>query len=223
MIRTTIPLNHCGIAFSTFGTIFSPLDRRKFFYFEPSLDRFVRIDPFETTLTGLEYEAWLPTRIEKVMEVLGRKEQFSDYKDFRRMARVTENVLYLTAAKVNGKHYGLNHALHFLSFDGDAWDRKFRRVKPELPIEIAMDVVRLRTMGVTQRDREIESTLNLFRRFLAGPLIKQVVAAEGHCFDFTEAREKRHAVIWNLGKTTYFSKEQRDALAGLIFVMENDV
>ncbi len=156
------------------------------------------------------------------MEVLGRKEQFSDFKDMRRMSRVTEDLLYLCGTKVNGRHYGINHALHFITFSGEAWERKFNKLKSHLPIEIATDIVRLRNMPITPRDRETESTLNLFRRFLSGPLVKQVVSTDGPGFDFAEAVRKRYVVIWNFGSTDYFSKEQRDALAGLVFVMEHN-
>ena len=125
-----------------------------------------------------ERDCKLAARIEMVMEIMCRKEQIEDLKEFRRLSRVLENVLHLCGTKVNGKHLGLHKALDMAEFEGPYWDRVFEKLRPHLPIEIARDCSRIRSLPPVQKARETESCMNLLRRFLAGPLMKQIVKPE---------------------------------------------
>lgn len=206
----------------------TPLEKRKVFYFEPSFDRVVCIDLFDIKATGLEYEARLSKRIEDQMRIMGRTAQFRDYKEFRQMARILENTLYFCGTNVNGKHFGITEALSFLNFGGETdterkvWNRRYQKVRPHLPKEVAQDIDRLKALSKTMREREIMSTVNLFRTFLRGPLIKHVLSTDKTSFDFRKAVRQRHTLIWNFGLTDEFSKEQRDALASMVLILEGD-
>ncbi len=204
------------------------VEKQKMFYFEPSFDRAVRLDPFEIKDVGLKYDSVLSKRIEGMMQIMGRTAGFDDYKDFRLMARHTENALYWCAMKVNGKHYGVPDALFYLNFGGGThqkqriWERKYEKIRSHLPEEIRQDIDRLKSIPKTLREKELMSTVNLFRSFLRGPLIKHVFSTDGPSVDFRKAVRQRHTHIWNFGLTDEFSKVQRDALASIVLIMEGD-
>ncbi|MBI3466668.1 MAG: DUF87 domain-containing protein [Planctomycetes bacterium] len=189
----------------------SPLRRRKVIYMEPGLDGCFRCDPFERNLTGVRDQAWLATRVETNARIMCAKEQIADLKDFRRMSRILENVGHICGTRVNGKYLGLDHALDVVEFDGPAWDRWFNRVKYGMPVDIVKDCLRIRMLPPSVKLRENESSMNLLRRFLAGPMMKQIVRANaGPSFDWRWLVRSEAVDIWNLARTPELSEEQRD-------------
>jgi len=192
-----------------------PVLRRKIVFLKPGYHMTFSFDPFETDFTGKKYEGWLDRSVKEVGRILARKQGLADYKEQPRRERWLANTLYFIGTNVNGRHLGLHRALDVLNVGTPAWQRLFEKVAPHLPVEVVRDWKDLAWMSPRDRTFYTESTVNWFRQFLS-PLVREMFSGKAPTLNFRECIRRKFIVLADLSETEEFSKEQGEAIGGLI-------
>lgn len=193
----------------------NPERQRQLGFFHPGTEG-IHLDPFDLDPTAKDYRNQLWIAIDELLECAARAHAIVDYQEFRRLRRIAVVFLYLVGTKVDGKHDGLQNILEWLDMGTAAWNRKYAKVRPFLPKKIVREVDRLSKLSITARERELESTRNLFFSFLSGEVISDLVSP-GPSLDFRRAVRERWGLVWNLGVGEGLTREQRRIIAGLVF------
>jgi hypothetical protein len=199
---------------------------KRIHYLEPTFAKVFAFDPFEfrpTTdipehLKENAYHAWLHAKVDKVSEVVQRKQGQGDFQGMARLQRVLRDVLVAVATAVtpDGKHLPLSDVLVLLDTHHRRHADVVGLVLNHLPPDIRGDFASLQACrSEEQRKKETESTINRLRSLLS-PIVKEIFAPHSETIDFRDIMLNRGIVLVNLRKTDYFSADQRNAIGGLL-------
>ena len=166
---------------------------RKIHYVEPSYEMVFGYDPFTFRPAHpippehgeAAYRAWLHTKVDRVAEVLQRKQNQSGFEGMPRLQRVLTDVLLAvgTAVDERGRHLPLADALVLLDPEHPRHGDVLERVAPHLDREIVSEFRRWQDMRPDRRLTETESTINRLRSFLS-PVVKAIFCEQVHSLDF---------------------------------------
>lgn len=181
--------------------------------------RFRPLRPIAPQSREAAYVAWLHTKVDRISEVLQRKQGQPDFEGMPRLQRVLRNVLYACGVHVEpDRHLPLADALVLLNVLHPGHRAVFTRVAPFLDSETMGDFEVLHGFKRDEdRRRETESTINRLRSFLS-PLVKAMFTSDGSgaTMDFARIVRNREILIVNLRETDYFSTDHKNAIGGLI-------
>lgn len=198
---------------------------KRIHYLEPGYDVLFGYDPFQFNpsrpipehLRQNAYLAWLHTKVDRVSEIIQRKQGQTDFEGMPRLQRVLRDVLYAVGMKTDeaGKHLPFSDALVILEPDHPRHRAVYSHVARHLPAEVRADLDRL--LGYRrpeERLKETESTLNRLRSFFS-PILQAIFSRTEHTIDFRSIIQRGHILLVNLRETDYFSADQANALGGL--------
>lgn len=194
-------------------------------YLEPGYDVLFGYDPFQfqpsrpvpERLRENAYQAWLHTKVDRVSEIIQRKQGQTDFEGMPRLQRVLRDVLFAVgiAAGPDGRHLPLADALVLLDPEHPRCAAVHERVADRLPPEIRSDFERiLGYRRAEDRLRETESTINRLRS-LFSPILQAILGRSEGTIDFRAIVRGRHILLVNLRESDYFSADQANALGGL--------
>lgn len=194
-------------------------------YLEPGYDVLFGYDPFQfrpsrpipEAVREQAYQAWLHTKVDRVSEIIQRKQGQTDFEGMPRLQRVLRDVLYACgiAVDADGNHLPLSDALVLLDIEHPRHGDVFARVSGILPREILSDFERLQAYRrVEDRLRETESTINRLRSVFS-PILQAIFSRTEHTVDVRSIIQRREILLVNLRETEYFSADQANALGGL--------
>ena len=194
----------------------SPLRQYEIYYYKPTEEQAMTIDPFYSTLTGKAYDFWLSIIVWEIARCIGMAQGLDDYRDQLRRSRVLCAVLYMVGVNdADGRHYGMSHLLDALDFGSKAWERMYIHVREFLPKYIAKDLWKIHTMSLSRRESLIESTMNIVVALFAGdsPLLRQTFNPNGQPIDFLQV-VRRKAVF--LASLDTMAEEQARVIVSII-------
>ena len=192
-------------------------------YLEPGYDVLFGYDPFRYDpahpipdhLRDNAYRAWLHTKVDRVSEIIQRKQGQTDFEGMPRLQRVLRDVLYAVGTDVDGSHLPLADAIAIIDRNHPRHSAAYHHVIRHLPDDVAADLARI--VGYKRdedRLRETESTLNRLRS-LFSPILQAIFSRQEHTIDFRQIMQGRGILLVNLRETEYFSADQANALGGL--------
>jgi len=194
-------------------------------YIQPSFANVFGFDPFryeeEDGITDqqreIAYRAWLEATVDRVAEVLLRKQGESSFEGMPRLERFLKDVLLAVGIAVDddGSHLPLGNALTLLDFGHKRQADVYRLVAPHLPRHVTADFDRLNDLSPNRQAEMTDSTINRLRSFLS-PIVTAVFQDHLHTIDFGQIIRNQEIVIVNLCETNYFSADQAKAIGGLI-------
>ena len=173
--------------------------------------------PIPAHLRENAYQAWLHTKVDRVSEIIQRKQGQTDFEGMPRLQRVLRDVLYAVGIAVDalGKHLPLSEALVVLDPDHPRHREVYGHVDAHLPPEVLADLARILSYRRPEdRLKETESTLNRLRS-LFSPILQAIFSRQEHTIDVRRIIQSRHILLVNLRETDYFSADQANALGGL--------
>lgn len=163
-------------------------------------------------------EAWLHCKVDRVADILLRKQGQQSFDGMPRLQRVLRDVLYVVGTMVEGKRLALADATLILDFGHDLNKQLWAKVEPFLPRDVASDFRVLRSMKrIEDLRRETESTLNRLRSMF-GPVMRAIFSrTEGASFSLFDAIQNGHVVLVHLRPGEYgLSEDQTVALGRLL-------
>jgi DNA helicase HerA-like ATPase len=201
--------------------------RRRLHYLEPSFDWVFGYDPFRfqpgkavpETFREAAYLAWLSAKVDRVAEILIRKQGEANFEGKPRLQRVLRDVLYAVGVSVNaeGTHLPLADSLVLLDFQHPRHSEILETVAPHLPRDVLADFEILASArNEEERLRQTESTLNRLRSMLS-PIVRAIFARQVLAtLDFRSIVRQHGILLVNLRETDYFSADQANAIGGLV-------
>ncbi len=194
-------------------------------YIQPSFANVFGFDPFRyeeaegitDEQREIAYRAWLEATVDRVAEVLLRKQGESSFEGMPRLERFLKDVLLAVGIAVDddGSHLPLGNALTLLDFGHKRQADVYRLVAPHLPRHVTADFDRLNDLSPNRQAEMTDSTINRLRSFLS-PIVTAVFQDHLHTIDFGQIIRNQEIVIVNLCETNYFSADQAKAIGGLI-------
>ncbi len=185
------------------------------FAYDPFVFRLHR--PVHPELLASVREAWLHCKVDRVADILLRKQGQQSYDGMPRLQRVLRDVLYVVGTLVAGRRLALADATLILDFGHPLNARLWAQVEPHLPRDVASDFRVLREMRrIEDLRRETESTLNRLRSMF-GPVVRSIFSrTEGPSLSLYDAIQNGHVVLVNLRDSEYLSPDQASALGRML-------
>jgi hypothetical protein len=200
---------------------------RRVHYLEPGFETVFAYDPFwfeppqgvHRDFHEHARRAWVHARVDRVIEILQRKQGQANLEGMPRLQRVLTDVLtaVATAVDARGNHLCLADALVLLDIFHPRHHDVFARVQPFLDLEILADFERWHRMKNPEAFlREAESTINRLRSFMS-PIVKAVFSrtGKGGTINFARIVQDREILLVNLRETPFFSSDQKTGLGGM--------
>lgn len=195
-------------------------------YLEPDYRSAFGYDPYRFTapegLTSEEqktaYITWLHAKVDRIVEILQRKQGQPNTEGMPRLQRVLRDVLTAVGMAIDdsGKHLPLGDALVLLDIYHRRHHDVFQRVAPFLDSAILADFERWHRMkSPDQFLREAESSINRLRSFFS-PIIKAIFAETVRTVNLYSIIQRGEVVLVNLRETPFFSRDQKMALGGML-------
>lgn len=203
---------------------------KRIHYLEPSFEQIFAYDPFKfrpvkeipNHLYGNAHTAWLNTKVDRVIEILQRKQGQSGTEGMPRLQRVLRDVLIAVGTTIqrNGPHKGdhlpLADSLVLLDLFHPRHDEVYNLARPGLEGEVRADFERWRAMR-NRPDlvfKDTESSINRLRSVL-GPLVRSIFCNQTDSIDFHSIIQNDGIILLNLRETDYFSADSAQAIGGL--------
>jgi len=195
-------------------------------YLEPDYRGAFGYDPFRfkappgltADQCAAAYAAWLHAKVDRIIEILQRKQGQANVEGMPRLQRVLRNVLTAVgmAVDASGKHLALGDALVLLDIYHRRHHDVFQRVAPFLDSDILADFERWHRMAKSPEQflREAESSINRLRSFFS-PIIKAIFAETLRTVDLYSIIQRGEIVLVNLRETPFFSNDQKVGLGGM--------
>lgn len=175
------------------------------------------VDPGDPRGIGRhEYHVWLRKVAEDTTKAIIRPHAEYNTRDMPQLERVMYDILHLClVTDENGKRLGLHRALDALNMGDPKWDEEFEPYLKLIDREIAQDILDIKYQSITQRRKEILSSLNRLRTFLS-PLVKSIFSGQRPGLDFRKIIQHDGIIIANLRPTRLFTLEQSIAVGGVL-------
>ena len=193
-------------------------------YLKPGAEQSFRIDPFAGAPKNCslhEYEAWLSSACDRVISAFLRNFSAADHEHMKRLKRWAKNIFFVCGYDVNGEHVGLAKALVLTDPENPEFERIIERVRPyacrtDSGREVMLDFDKLRdTKGARTRELRVESTINMLKEVL-GPVMRLVFGQHAPPISPRDIILNRGIQLVNVAKSDAFSREQANAIGGLV-------
>ena len=194
--------------------------KRKILYWQISRE-LIRLDPFVSDLTGRRYINELHAKICTLKRYMARNQGIGgDLREQMRRSRVMSLVLWLVGIRdTHGRYMGLHRALDILyGLGSPAVNRIISKRRSLLPDKISRGLVRLQKLPSSQREREIESSINIFDSVLS-PRVLEIVAPGECSFDPNRAVDEQWSVIADLADDDGCAAEDADSITSMLLTM----
>jgi hypothetical protein len=196
------------------------VDPSRIFHLKPSLDYCFSFDPYVDAPSrgnALEYEAWLTSTVDRMVRAFLRNVALADMEVMKRLRNWLSIILYAAGVDIDGRHLGLADALILTNPAREEFGPIFDRVIGHLPEDYAAELTKLRDEKSSQtRDKWMESTINMLREVLKGPLVRLVFAQEAQSFSVRRAILEKKIVLVDLCESDNLSRDQGNVIGGML-------
>ena len=195
---------------------------RNVHYLEPGTDRTFALDPFHRPEgVSPDDHVWLEAKADSTARAVLRNQGQIDFRGMPRLARWLKSVLYACGVSLDadGTHLPLSDALILLDTTHGRHNEVYDIIAPKLPHRIRSNFEKLRSIKgprkALEQEQWVESTINWLGAFLSSP-VQAILSCERPSIDFHHTIQNNGVILVNLRKTTHFSRDQANAIGGMI-------
>lgn len=174
------------------------------------------IDPGDPTgISKEEYHAWLRKIAEDCTKAIIRPHGEYNTRETPTLERVLLDTTLVCLVTGDNGRLGLGRSLDFLNMDSPDWEDTFFPYMELIDKDIAQDIMEIKYQSITQRRKEILSSINRLRTFLS-PLVKSVFSGKKPGLNFRQIVQNDGIIIANLRPNRFFTLEQSIAIGGVL-------
>ena len=174
------------------------------------------IDPGDPQgISKEEYHVWLRKIAEDYTKAIIRPHGEYNTREMPTLERVLLDTTLVCLVTGEDGRLGLGESLDFLNMGRTGWEEKFFPYMELIDKDIAQDILEIKYQSITQRRKEVLSSINRLRTFLS-PLVKSVFSGKKPGLNFRQIVQNDGIIIANLRPTRFFTLEQSIAIGGVL-------